>query len=374
MIHKDPNIAILSPTKDAYSETFISEQKKRLNGNIFFYYGIFTKKKLEGYGHLHRSRKSFFYKLQKKVLRKSNYWLSEKFLRDSLIDNKIEVVLAQYGDHANLHLSIVKELNLPLIVHFHGYDASIREIIEKNDKYKEVFEYCQYVVAVSKQMYEKLLKLGCPEEKLIYNVYGPREEFFNVEPLFSKQQFLAVGRFVEKKAPYYLIISFMKVVKKFPTATLVMAGEGSLLETCKRISKALGMNENIQFPGVIDAGSFKQYLSESVAFVQHSVTAANGDSEGTPLAVLEASLAGLPVLSTKHAGIGDVVVNEKTGLLVDEHDVSSMTSNMLKILQDKKLAKKMGQCGKRHIKNKYNIEKYIGTLDELIFNVLRKNE
>ena len=75
-------------------------------------------------------------------------------------------MLAEYGTTAHTFLPIIKELELPLITHFHGYDASNEEKIQNSNNYKEVFEYSSSIVVVSKKMYEDLIKLGCPEKKI----------------------------------------------------------------------------------------------------------------------------------------------------------------------------------------------------------------
>ena len=103
-----------------------------------------------------------------------------------------------------------------------------------------------------------------------------------------------------------------------------------------------------------------------MAFVQHSITAENGDSEGTPLSVLEAGAAGLPVISTNHAGIPDIVINGKTGFLSEEHDIHEMGDNMLRLLKDKNLARSLGKCGKENISKNFTLKKHIDKLNELI--------
>ena len=85
--------------------------------------------------------------------------------------------------------------------------------------------------------------------------------------------------------------------------------------------------------GVITPEEYRSELQNSLAFVQHSITAENGNMEGTPLAVLEASAAGIPVISTNHAGIPDVVLYEQNGLLCQEKDVQKMTDNIIKLLK-----------------------------------------
>lgn len=362
------NIALFSPNQNIYSETFIHAHKSRLKGNIFYYYGPLYKTFLDGHGSLSK-RGVLYLKIKRKVLGKTYTWYFEQLIKKSLIRQKISVVLAEYGPKAHTLLPIVKSLDLPLIVHFHGFDASIFEVIKKHKNYKEVFDTAQYIVVVSKKMYKDLLELGCPEKKLIYNVYGPQEMFFEVESKFSTQQFIAVGRFVNKKAPYYLILAFKDVVKKFPEAKLIMAGEGELLSTCKDLVKYFDLQDNIRFPGVVRSDEFQNYLSESIAFVQHSVTAQNGDSEGTPVSILEASAAGLPVISTRHGGISDIIIEGETGFLVEEHDVNKMSDQMIKILENPEMAKKMGQSAKENIKKNYTLERHINLLDSLIAKV-----
>ena len=77
-------------------------------------------------------------------------------------------------------------------------------------------------------------------------------------------------------------------------------------------------------------------------FVQHSVQPSYGDAEGTPNTILEAGAAALPVVSTKHAGIPQAVLDENTGFLVDEYDSKGMTDAMVSLFNDKTRCQSMG--------------------------------
>jgi colanic acid/amylovoran biosynthesis glycosyltransferase len=358
------NIAMVSPSQNAYSETFIQAQKNRLKGTVYYYYDGNLPRYIEKHGALLSENI-----LKNRIVRKlglTSFSARENAFISSLKKNKIGVVLAQYGTTAHRIVEICKHLNLPLITHFHGYDASKTSVIKSCDNYKEVFNYSSYVVAVSIAMKNKLLQLGCPEYKLVYNVYGPADEFLKVLPIFTKPQFIAVGRFVDKKAPYYLILAFNKVVKQYPQAQLLMAGTGDLLASCKNLVRYFNLNNNVKFLGVIKQNEYINYLKESIAFVQHSITAENGDSEGTPVAILEASAAGLPVISTRHAGIPDIIEDGKSGFLVDEHDVAGMANKMVQILRDQDNAKRMGKIGKDNIQKNFTLERHIQILNDLI--------
>lgn len=359
------NIALLSPNQNAYSETFIQAHKNLLKGKVFYYYGEELPNKLEG-GLVINSRKRRILDIIKGHFCLNRFSLEEQALITSFKKYKIDLVLAEYGGTGEKIIPVCRELNLPFIVHFHGFDASISEIIKIKKKYKKVFDNASYVVVVSKKMYRDLLNWGCPQNKLVYNVCGPNEKFFEVKPKFSKQQFISIGRFVDKKAPYYLILSFLKIIEEFPEAKLIMAGNGQLLNSCQNLIRFYNLEANVKLVGVITPEKYREYLEESLAVVQHSITAENGDSEGTPVGILEASAAGLPVISTNHAGIPDVIINGKTGFLSEEHDIQEMADNMLKFLKDKNLAKSMGKSGKENISKNFTLEKHIDKLNELI--------
>lgn len=364
-------IAMVSPSQNAYSETFIQAQKKGLKGEMYYYYGGHLPNSLEGIGLLNNDANKVIAKLKRKF-RLTQFTSAELVFIKSLKKNKIQLVLAQYGITAHRIVKICKYLNIPLITHFHGYDASMKSQIEACNNYKEVFAYSSYVIAVSLSMQKHLIELGCYKEKLVYNTYGPDSSFLEIKPQFSEPIFIGLGRFVEKKAPYYTILAFKQVVEKFPNAKLVLGGQGELFEVCNNLVRYSQLENNVLFPGVLSRDEFAGYLSKGLAFVQHSVTALSGDQEGTPVAVLEASASGLPVIATKHAGIPDVILDGETGFLVEEHDVDVMAEKMIQLLEDKSLAPQMGMRGKERIKAHFTIEKHLETLDILIEKIIQK--
>lgn len=368
--HKN-RIAIVSPSKHAYSETFIKNQKDAIKGEVYYYYGGQLPRYLDEKGKVVTKFVRKKYNVLK-TLNNSPFSLEEYGFIHSMRKYKIDLVFAHYGTTSHKILNVCKFLKIPLITHFHGFDASVKEHIEGSNNYKEVFEYSSYVIAVSKFMQSKLAILGCKTEKVIYNSCTPSDDFFEIKPTFKNNTFIALGRFIDKKAPYYTILAFQKVLKEFPDAKLIVGGEGSLFEVCVNLIKHLNIGGNVKLPGKLTKEEYMEYLRTSMAFVQHSITAINGDQEGTPVAVLEANAAGLPVISTRHTGIAEVIVHNETGLLVEEHDVNEMALGMLSLLKDKKRAIEMGQKGKERIQKHYNSNKQIEVLDELIENAIVK--
>src|SRR5690554_6005896 len=204
----------------------------------------------------------------------------------------------------------------------------------------------------------------CSASDIILNTHRTNHLCRGIQPTYSEpKSFIAIGRFVNKKAPYYTIFAFQKVVEKHPDAKLYFAGEGELLEVCQNIVSHLKLENNILLLGKITPDEYAEHLTRVCGFIQHSITAADGDTEGTPVAVLEASAAGIPVIATKHAGIPDVILDEETGLLVEEHDVEGMAKAILKIIEDPTLGKKLGSNGKHRVKSQYSMKQHLETIE-----------
>lgn len=368
------NVAIFSPNENAYSESFIQAHKK-INANIFFYYDGFLPTQLEGKGVISYNRNSVKepLKLINRLLNPCLMFnarklsLKKRMLAYSLKTNKIDYVLAEYGTCAIEVMDICEILNIPLIVHYHGYDISRYSILEKNaESYKKLFHISYKIIAVSRLMERRLIDLGCPSNKIVYNPCGPCDSFYEVTPKYNSNQIIAVGRFVDKKAPYYLILAFNEVLKKVPTAKLRLIGTGPLYETCRNLIKFLGIGSSIDLLGIVDHKDIINYYRESSVFVQSSITALDGDQEGTPVSVMEASLAGLPVVSTIHAGIPDVIKNGVTGLLLEEHDIHGFALAITSLLQDKQYCEILGNAGKSYIYSNYRLSLSIEKINALI--------
>jgi len=96
-------------------------------------------------------------------------------------------------------------------------------------------------------------------------------------------------------------------------------------------------------------------LDRAYAFVQHSITAPDGDQEGAPVSIMEAGAAGVPVVSTRHSGIPNLVQHGMTGLLVAEHDIHGMARAMKRLLSDPARAHAMGQAAARHMQAHFSV-------------------
>jgi len=366
-------VAIISPEKSPYSATFIKAHIDLLDADVRHLYGVFFPKKADD-GQYNLREFSLLKKAFSKLGMPGVY---NKYLRNPQLiryfkKQNIQLVLAEFGPVGAEVLECCQALHIPLIVHFHGYDAYVHGIFKKyGEKYKAMFAYASYLVAVSSDMKKKLIEVGAPEHKIVLNPYGPNHAFFRVKPSFQTCTFIAVGRFVEKKAPHLTLEAFRQVKAAVPEVRLLMVGEGKLLEKCQHLVKDWNLETSVTFYGAATPGELISLFENAYCFVQHSIVATNGDSEGTPVAVLEACAAGLPVIATRHAGIQDVIIHGETGFLVEEHDVESMADCMVQLAKNKSLTQQFGHKGRQVIKESYMMDKHISTLDTLIESLLK---
>ena len=276
-------------------------------------------------------------------------------------------VLAEYGQTGARVADGCALAGVPLIVHFHGNDASVRSVLAEHDNYRRLFQVAAAVVGVSKAMCAKLIALGAPPEKVHFNPYGVDCNAFQVSDAGSAPPtMLAVGRLVEKKAPHLTILAFADVHRGHPDARLRIIGDGPLMGPCQDLVEALRLRDAVTFLGEQDAGVIAAEMRHARCFVQHSVEAQNGDSEGTPLAILEAGASGLPVVSTRHAGIVDVVIEHETGFLVPELDIQGMARAMRRLVAEPGIAGRMGRAARYRIKSRYTVQRHIDHLWAII--------
>jgi glycosyltransferase involved in cell wall biosynthesis len=376
-----PHVCIVAPAAPGRTETFIRAHIDRLPFRISFLHGEGLTFKADGTSLRERPESKrrplldrslnllprvLEYRLRNRILpRASDSELLEAFLRNEHVD----VVLAEYGPTATQVMEACRLAKVPLVAHFHGFDASQTRTVEAfRGPYRAMFRFASTIVAVSEDMRGRLIRLGCSSDKIIVNPYGPSPDFFQVEPDYESNVVLAVGRLTEKKAPHLTLLAFKQVVELSPHLKLRIIGDGSLLGVCRDLIAALNLADNVTLDGPASPEEIKSAMQNSFLLVQHSVTAFDGDSEGTPVAILEAGAAGLPVVSTSHAGISEAVENGVTGILVSEGDIESMGNAIIALAADRQLVREMGAAARKRIASRYSMEQHIGTLSKVLWD------
>jgi glycosyltransferase involved in cell wall biosynthesis len=386
MVVEEPRLAIVIPERNVVSESFVTSHIEGLVDNPLVIWG--SPRPL-----LHGDNEGLlagFWAMAAKTLVLGRGMTAERAhgaigrrlpdpiysreLARFLNRREVEVVLAEYGPTAVTIMEACSLSRTPLVVHFHGFDAYQEEtVIDLCKPYERLFQTASRVVAVSSHMHAHLVSLGSRPERTVCNSCGvDTQRFQGAKPEAAPPLFLALGRFVEKKGPTLTLRAFALVHDEESQARLVMLGDGPLRDECVDLARELGVDQQVQFPGVIDHDEVVGRMRGARCFVQHSLRAAGGDSEGTPVAVLEASSCGLPVVSTRHGGIVEAIRDGGSGFLVDEGDVRGMADQMLRLVRDPALAASLGSAGRRHIVSNYSAEKSLSRLRAVLFEAARE--
>jgi len=368
---ENKRLCVAYPNESNYSETFIRAQLKYLNPQAAIHHSWFPYIDQHGKNILSFP---FSFLLFRGILKRISLPLFKKLYTLDLIrflkKEKIDIVFAEYGPTGCSVLNACKYLGIPLVPHFHGFDASDFATLEKyKNEYTELFLFSKNIIVVSEVMKNMLIGLGAKKEKIVNNPCSINVK--NISPAHPENNapvFIFIGRFTEKKRPDLTIKAFFEVWKINKAVQLIMAGDGPMLDRCIKLTEDLGIQESVDFKGVVKHNQIYEYLKKARAFVQHSVRAKSGDMEGTPNTILEASAMGLPIVSTKHSGIMEAVIHDKTGYLVDEKDYKKMAYYMTLLADDSKLAGELGKNARKHMAENYSYEYRMNRLKEIIFS------
>ena len=145
-----------------------------------------------------------------------------------------------------------------------------------------------------------------------------------------------------------------------------MIGDGYLLQDVISLVKQFKLESRVKLLGSLDHEQVLSWMRKATIYVQHSVTTENGDQEGYPNSILEAQCSGLPVVSTIHAGIPEIVIDGETGYLVQEFDFEAMAERITHLLSEPHLIYRMGRSAYEKFKDLAIPEKRIQKILELI--------
>jgi glycosyltransferase involved in cell wall biosynthesis len=226
---------------------------------------------------------------------------------------------------------------------------------------KKLMKRSDALIAVSKYTVGELTGLyGIEEEKIhvIYNgvdtcKFKPRPDRAELRREFGleekKKIVLFVGRLYHRKGLEILLRSIPPVIQQFRNVKFAISGTGfkKKEESLRDLAKELEIEDYVTFLGYVPDEKLPDLYSGSDIFVLPAIY------ENFPFAILEAQATALPVISTKVGGIPEFLINNENGFLIDPGDPAQLTQRILTLLQDPKLAKKMGSQGRNLIEEKF---------------------
>ncbi|WEK36532.1 MAG: glycosyltransferase [Candidatus Pseudobacter hemicellulosilyticus] len=223
-----------------------------------------------------------------------------------------------------------------VVLHFHGYDAS--QMIRKKSyirKLRSILKHPNvYAVSVNRFFIQQLsallnippsrfLLLHCGVDTTLFSPGGNSTE--KKERLFVQVSSLAL-----KKGHEFTLKAFALFTQRNPglNSRLILTGDGSRKEILSRLALELGIADRVEFTGNVDPLTAVSLLRKADVFLHHSITPPNGDMEGIPTAIMEAMAVELPIVSTIHSGIPELVEEGVNGYLVPEKEVEQYALRM----------------------------------------------
>lgn len=288
-----------------------------------------------------------------------------------------DIVHCQFGRNG-LQALALREFNLlqgKLVVSIRGADISMQ--VKSNTKaFSELFKKADLFLPVCNYFKQELIKYGVDEKKIIVHRSGIDCNKFTFKPrkYFDGEEIklVSIGRLVEKKGIEYGLKALKLLLKEQPDTKIhyTIVGDGPLKQELKQLCKKLQISEKVSFLDSMSHEEIVSVLNNSHILLAPSVTASNGDKEGIPNVIKEAMATGMPVISTYHSGIPELVINNKSGYLVKERDEKELAQKLLTLINNHSKWIEMGLCGRKIIEKYYDINKLNEELFEIYSNLV----
>ncbi len=171
-----------------------------------------------------------------------------------------------------------------------------------------------------------------------------------------------VGRFVPIKDLATLIGAFAIVLRHVPDAWLVLVGDGPLRPELESLVQRLNLSGRVRFLG---------WSSDLVLiYATIDICALSSLNEGTPVAMIEAMAAGKAVVATKVGGVGDVIEDGRTGVLVPPGDAEALADALVMLARDRAMRHRLGQAAKDSVAVRFAHERLVDDVDRLYTSAL----
>ena len=293
-----------------------------------------------------------------------------------------DIVHCHYGRNG-LKAILLKDLGVidsKIIVTFHGYDISRYLQIYGDRLYDYLFKRADLLQPISQYWYRKLISLGCDPSKVWLQVHHmgvdcdrfvpPKNKTSNLK----KIDIVGIARLVEKKGLRYGIQAVASLIQKYPHLQLSyqIIGDGILRTELEAQIDRLGVTKQVKLLGWKKQHQVQTIISKADLILAPSITSTKGDCEGIPVSLMEAMGQAIPVVSTYHSGIPELVEDGVTGYLAKEKQVDELTQKLEQLVNNSSLRHQMGLAGREKVLQEYNIKLLCDRLVETYQKLLNK--
>ncbi len=274
-------------------------------------------------------------------------------------------------------LAVTARYQIPLVTSFYGRDVTLLDSASRfNPTYwhylalwRLLFSRGARFCVLSEEMRRALVDAGCPEEKLRVVPLGIDLKRFDLPPQRpnARPRVLMVGRETDKKGFDDGLRACAAARARGAALEVVLLGTGGpLLYELRRLAESLRLEVRWPDPST----PVPEEMARADIMLVPSRKAADGDKEGTPTVIFEAMAAGLPVISTRHAGIPEQVEEGATGLLAGERDVEGLTAHLVALSSSAARREAMGRVGRRRVEREFSVAAHRDKLQAVYDEVL----
>jgi colanic acid/amylovoran biosynthesis glycosyltransferase len=291
--------------------------------------------------------------------------------------DRCQLLHIYFGNNGLFWLPLLRRCEVPTIVSFHGADVQVDvDSPAARRMFRNLFACCSLVLARSESLASALVQLGCSPDKLRIQRTGIPLETFRYfarqRPVDGAWRLLQACRLIEKKGLELSLRAFAAFLKRYPRATLTIAGDGPRRGSLEKLATELQLGDKIQFTGFVSQSALLTLYQESHFFLHPSEQTPEGDREGVPNSLLEAMATGLPCLTTRHGGIPEAVIHLESGILVPESDLAGLEHWLERLATDDALRDSLGQSAAQTIKERFDLTIQIEKLEEIYFGLRRE--
>ncbi len=245
-----------------------------------------------------------------------------------------DVFIAHFGP-AGVTAAKLRELGVihgKIATIFHGIDISSREVLNHyTPEYQQLFRRGDLMLPISDLWAGRLQKMGCPREKIAVSRMGVDMTRFSPRPVKAPAtplEIISVARLTEKKGLHVAIEACRQLKEQGVAFRYRILGIGPWERRLRTLIEQYQLEDVVEMPGFKPSHEVKAMLDDADVFLLPSVTGADGDMEGIPVALMEAMAVGIPVVSTLHSGIPELVEADKSGWLVPENDARALAQRL----------------------------------------------
>ncbi len=290
--------------------------------------------------------------------------------------NQYDVIIFQYGDLASKYIHIKNQYNLnsKIVTFFRGGDITSCSK-KKFGIYEELFKKGDIFLPICKYFKYRLDLLDCELKRtfVLYSGIDCKKFAYKKRVPFKKDgpiRIVSVNRLVQKKGLFFIVEAIHKLVELYPNIEYTIIGDGPKRFELEDQIKKLNLEDKVKLIGWLPQQDIINILHNSHIFLSASVTGKNGNQDAPVNVIKEAMLTGLPVVSTYHGGMLELVDNGISGWLVPERDQIGLVEKLSHLIKHPSKCIKMGLAGRKKVLSKFDMEDLNDQLEQLLLNLI----